>query len=79
MLLTSIQHRKIAKHLRRKAAMLPNKHKSRAGDLCRSANLHLALARAQERDPQLAPAAKISKNNLPPSQQIKPALVWVRA
>ena len=79
MLLTSLQHRKIAKHLRQKAAGPHAEQKNTANRMRSSADVHLALARAQENEPQLAPAAKSSKNSVPPLQQLKPALVLVRA
>jgi len=79
MLLTSLQHRGIAKHLRQKAAALPGEQPHRADRMRRSARVHLGLARAQENDPSYAPAAKSAKNSVPPSQQLKPSLVLVRA
>jgi hypothetical protein len=78
MLLTSLQHRKIARTLRLKVEALPDDQKIKAKRMRCSADVHVGLARAQEVDPQLAPAAKVSKNTLPPPQPIKPVLVWVR-
>jgi hypothetical protein len=66
MLLTGLQHRKLAKLLRQKAAKLPHKQKIRVHQ---AASLHMALARAQENNPSLAPAAKNLDNHNPPDRQ----------
>jgi hypothetical protein len=78
MLFTSLQHRKMAKLLRRNVAVLPSEQNNKANDMRRHADLHLALARAQEADPKLAPAAKNSKNSVPQPRPSRPALVWSR-
>jgi hypothetical protein len=53
MLLTGLQHRKIAKVLDRKAMRLAP-HLPRVQEIKRVACLHMGLARAQERNPALA-------------------------
>jgi hypothetical protein len=69
MILTSMHHRKIAK-LRQKAAKLPHAKKILAH---KSAGPHMALA--LEKSPSLAPAAKNSRNQNPPSaRSSKPRL-----
>jgi hypothetical protein len=62
MLLTSLQHRRIAKRLWRKAALLPPMKQTQAIKMEWMACLHLGLARAQERNPSIAPAAKNPMN-----------------
>lgn len=79
MLLTSLQHRKNAESLRQKAADLPCDQKSKAKAMRSSAYIHLALARAQEGNPKLAPAAKVVRNYVRPSQPCKPALILSKA
>ena len=68
MILTSMQHRKMAKRLRQKAPNLTGEKKNLATKL---ASLHLGLARAQENDPSLAPAAKNPGKQNPPSAQLR--------
>jgi hypothetical protein len=76
MLWTSLQHRKAAKLLRQKAAKLPLMEKVKVSRMQQSAELHLGLARAQERNPYLAPAAKNPNNQKPPNERpSKPKLV----
>ena len=75
MLLTGLQHRKIAKALERKAARLAP-HRPRAQQMKRMACLHIGLARAQESNPAIAPAAKNPLNQIAPKvRPSKPKLV----
>lgn len=78
MLLTSLQHRKIAQLLRQKAANLPGDQKGKANDMRGMAYIHLALARAQEGNPELAPAAKVIKNYVRRSRRFKPVIMLSR-
>jgi hypothetical protein len=75
MLLTSAQHRGIAKILRQKAAKLPAAMKDRANRMRQSADLHTALARAQDNNPALAPKSDPNQS-LPksPSPSLAPSL-----
>ena len=74
MLLTSMQHRGIAKLLREKAAKLPAAMKDRAIRMRRSAGLHIALARAQDNNPALAPKPQSDRNQQTPSPSLAPSL-----
>jgi hypothetical protein len=68
-ILTSMQHRKLAKFLRESATKLPPEEKDRANRMHQSASLHLGLARTQESNPSLAPAAKNLGNHEPPRER----------
>jgi len=76
MLLTSLQHRGIAKLLRQKAAKLPAAMKNRANRMRQSAGLHMALARAQDNNPALAPHNQNGDQQLQlsPSPSLAPSL-----
>jgi hypothetical protein len=63
-----MQHRKRAKFLRQKAPKLADVQKKLAHQM---ASLHLGLARAQENNPSLAPAAKNPNNQKTP--RVKPS------
>jgi hypothetical protein len=68
MLLTSLQHRKIAKVLQSKAALLAAPDRARTMEMERSARLHV--------NPSIAPAAKNPLNQIAPRvQPSKPKLV----
>ena len=76
MILTSMQHRKLANFLRESAAKLSPEDKDRAIRMHQSASLHLGLARAQESNPNFAPAAKNFGAHKPPQVQSgKPRLI----
>lgn len=76
MLLTSMQHRGIAKLLRQKAAMLPAAMNDRANCMRQFADLHMALARAQDNNPSLAPRKQSTyrQPRLSPSPSLVPSL-----
>jgi hypothetical protein len=74
MLLTSTQHRGIAKSLRQKAAKLPAAMNDKANRMRQSADLHMALARAQDNNPALAPKPRSDPNQHTPSPSLAPTL-----
>ena len=76
MLLTSTQHPGLAKLLRQKAAKLPAAIKDRANRMRRFADLHMALARAQDNNPALAPRKQNGDQQpqLSPSPSLAPSL-----
>ena len=74
MLLTSKQHRGIAKHLRQKAAQLPEAMKDRANRMRMFAGVHMALARAQDNNPALAPKPRSDPDQQMPSPSLAPSL-----
>jgi hypothetical protein len=76
MILTSMQHRGIARSLRQKAAKLPEAMKDRANRMRQSADLHMALVRAQDNNPSLAPRSQNGDQQLQlsPSPSLAPSL-----
>ena len=74
MILTSRQHRGLAKLLRQKAAKLPAAMKDGANRMRQSADLHMALARAQDNNPALAPKPQSELNQQTPSPSLAPTL-----
>ena len=74
MLLTGMQHRGIAELLRQKAAKLIAAMKDRANRMRRSADLHMALARAQDNNPALAPKPQPDPNQQMSSPSLAPSL-----
>jgi hypothetical protein len=74
MLLTSSQHRGIAMRLRQKAEKLPAAMKDRANSMRQSADLHMALARAQDSNPALAPKPRSGPNQHRSSPSLAPSL-----
>ena len=74
MILTSKQHRGIAKLLRQKAEKLPAAVKDRANRMRMFAGVHMALARAQDNNPALAPKARNDPNQQMPSPSLAPSL-----
>jgi hypothetical protein len=74
MLLTSTQHRGLAKLLRQKAAKLPKAMKDRANRMRMFAGVHMALARAQNNNPELAPKPRSDPKQQTPSPSLAPSL-----
>ena len=74
MLLTIMQHRGLAKLLRQKAAKLPAAMKDRATRMRMFAGVHMALARAQDNNPALAPKPQSGRNQQTPSPSLAPSL-----
>jgi hypothetical protein len=72
MILTSGQHRGLAKLLRRNAPNLPE---AKRGLAYKMAGMHMRLARAQDNDPSLAPKSDPNQS-LPksPSPSLTPSL-----
>ena len=79
MILTSLQHRGIAKLLRLKAAKLPAAMKDRATRMRMFAGVHMALARAQDNNQNLAPRSHNGDQQplLSPSPSLAPSLPGV--
>ena len=73
MLLTSSQHRGLARLLRQKAAKLPAAMKDRANRMRMFAGVHMALARAQDNNPALAPKPQSDRNQQMPSPSLVPS------
>jgi hypothetical protein len=74
MLLTSKQHRGLARLLRRKAEKLPAAMKDRANRLRMFAGIHMALARMQDKNPALAPKPRSDPTRHTPSPSLAPSL-----
>ena len=74
MILTSTQHRGLAKLLRQKAEKLPAAMKDSANRMRMFASVHMALARAQDNNPALAPKPRSDPNQHTPSPSLAPAL-----
>lgn len=74
MILTNKQHRGIAKLLCQKAEKLPAAMKDRANRMRMFAGVHMALARAQDNNPALAPKPRSDRNQQTPSPSLAPTL-----
>ena len=74
MILTSKQHRGLAKLLRQKAKKLPAAMKDRANRMRMFAGVHMALARMQHNNPALAPKPRSDPNQQMPSPSLAPSL-----